>query len=119
MLISESGNAWFTVANSDQSGVAEFRTFLGNYSQSGAPVGKYKVTLSQLPQIESPFTQQQLFDMSPQEKEAERQRVAKLIAESRSFPIEFESAVTTPLSIAVAKPKVEIRLDVSEWIENK
>ena len=119
MLVPEGSHEWFASANSGKSGVAEFRTFLGNYSQSGAPAGSYKVTLSQIPQVETSFTQQQLFDMPPKEKEEYQRRMKKLIAESRSFPIEFESAATTPISIEIAKPKTTIRLDVSEWIDKK
>ena len=119
MFVAEGGNAWFTAANSDKSGIAECRTFLGDYSRSGAPAGKYKVTLSQLPQVTPQFTQQQLFDMSPQEKAAEQQRMKKLLAESRSFPVAFESAATTPVVIEVEQPKSTIRLDVSEWIDKK
>ena len=119
MLIAEGNKEWFVAADTNPQGIAEIQTFLGNFSHKGAPPGKYKVTLSQIPQIENELTQQQIFDMSPAEKNAEQARRNKRIAESRSFPIEFESAVTTPITVDVTEPKTEIHLNVSEWIGKK
>jgi len=120
MFISEGGGKeWFVSANSGDNGVAEAQTLLGNFSKKGAPPGNYKVTLSQLPQVPDELTQQQRFDMSPAERAADKAKRDKLIAESRSFPVEFESSVTTPITIEVKDPNTEIRLDVSEWIGTK
>ena len=116
MLVANGGNEWFTAAESNKSGVAEIQTFQRDYTLKGAPVGTFKVTLSQRSQVKSEFTQQQLFDMSPAEKNTVQARRDKLMAESRSFPVEFESAATTPISVEVVKPKTDIRLDVTEWI---
>ena len=118
-LVSEGGKEWLTAATSDPSGVTELRTMLGDYVQKGAPPGQYKVVLSQIPQVKSRYTQQQLFDMSQAEKDAENLRRQKEIAESRSFPVEFENAETTPISIDVTQPQTEIPLDVAEWIGKK
>ena len=116
MFITDGGSQWFAAGQSDSSGVAELQTFMEVYTKNGVPEGTYKVTLSQLSQVKSGWTQQQLFDMSPAEKEAESQRMGKLLAESRSFPVEFENAATTPIIVEVQKPRTDIRLDVTEWI---
>jgi len=118
-FISDGNKEWLAAGTSDQSGVVEVHTLLGDYMRKGAPPGKHKIILSQVSQVKSPYTQQQLFDMSPAEKETEKLRREKEIEESRSFPVEFEKAATTPLFIDVVSPTTEIRLDVAEWIEKK
>jgi hypothetical protein len=57
--------------------------------------------------------------MSPAEKEAEGKRLQKAVAASRSFPVEFEKAATTPITIEVTASQPQIRLDVAEWIKKK
>ena len=116
MLITEGGTEWFVSGNSNESGIAEIQTLLGSFSRRGAPVGTYKVTLMQLPQVEIRYTQQELFDMSPTERAAEQARMEREIANARAFPVEFENAVTTPITIEVVEPRTSIRLNVSDWI---
>ena len=119
MLVSEGDKEWFTSGNSDQAGVAEIQTLLGDYMRKGAPPGTHKVTLKQVPQIQTQYSQVEFFNMSPAEKQAAIQQQDKERAESRSFPTEFEYAATTPISIEVVSPKTEIRLNVSDWIGKK
>ena len=116
-LISEGGKEWIAGATSDASGVAEVRTTMMNYVRSGAPPGEYRVVLSQIPQITTQYTQQQWFDMSPAESERARLQIDREIAKSRSFPVEFECTVKTPITIEVTQGRATVRLDVSEWIQ--
>ena len=117
LLVSEGGKEWFVSGESDTSGITKINTILTSYSKLGAPEGTYKVTLFQVPQVSGGKSQQEIFDMSPAEKAAYKQKMDQLIKESRSFPMEFESHLTTPISLEVAKAESKYTIDVSEWIK--
>jgi len=116
MLVSEGEKEWFASGNSGQDGVVEIQTLLGDYVRKGAPPGKHKVTLRQIPQTQTQYSQVEFFNMTPAEKQAAMQQQAKEREESRSFPTEFEYATSTPITIEVVGPKTEISLNVSDWI---
>ena len=115
MLISDGEKEWLASGNSDQEGIAEIQTLLGDYVQKGAPPGTHKVTLRQIPKIQTQYSPMEAFHMSPAEKNAVKQQQDKERAKARSFPTELEQAATTPISIEVVSPKTEIRLNVSDW----
>ena len=116
LLVSEGGKEWFVSGETDANGVTKINTSINTYSQAGAPEGTYKVTLSQIPQIQSEKSQQEIFDMSPAEKAAYKAKMDQLIKEARSFPLEFESHITSPIFIEVTKAESKYVIDVSQWI---
>lgn len=117
LFVSDGGaKEWFVSGETDVSGVTTVYTSINNYSQKGAPEGTYKITLSQIPQVENDKSQQELFDMSPAEKAEYVEKRKQQIKDTRSFPLEFESHVTTPISVTVTKAEPKHVVDVSEWI---
>ncbi len=117
ILVSDSPKEWFSSGETDASGKTEINTTLSNFSRSGAPEGHYKVTLNQIPQLKETKSQQELFDMPASEKAAYIAKQEKLIRESRAFPLEFESHVTTPIEIDVKKGEPALTIDVAQWME--
>jgi len=116
ILVSEGTKEWFASGQTNASGVVNIHTSLGTFTKAGAPEGTYKVTLNQIPQVEGEKSQQELFDMSPAEKAAYQARMDQLIQDSRSFPLEFGSHLTTPISMEVAKAESKYAIDVTQWI---
>ena len=117
MLVSDGAKEWFASGETDVSGLAVIQTILGNYTKSGVPEGTYKITLSQLPQIGENKPQQELFDMSPAEKAAYKEKRDKMIKESRSFPLEFESHLTTPITLEITKGQSDYSVDVDKYLD--
>ena len=116
MLVSDGAKEWFASGETDAAGLAAIQTILGNYTKSGVPEGTYKITLSQIPQIKDEKSQQELFDMSPAEKNAYKVKRDKIIKESRSFPLEFESHLTTPITVEITKGQSDYSVDVDEFL---
>jgi len=118
ILASQEGpKDWFASGETDASGVTKISTSINSYSKSGAPEGTYKVTLNQIPQVKHEKSQQELFDMPAAEKAAYQAKMNQLIKDSRSFPLEFESYVTTPITLEITKAESKYVIDVSKWIQ--
>ena len=117
ILVSEGAKEWFASGETNSSGVTKISTSINSFSKTGAPEGTYKVTLNQIPQIKDEKSQQELFDMPSAEKAAYIAKREQSIKESRSFPLEFESHLTTPISIEVSKAESKYIVDVSQWIK--
>ena len=116
ILVSDGAKEWFASGETDASGVTKINTSINSYSQAGVPEGTYKVTFNQIPQVKVEKSQQELFDMAPVEKAAYQAKMEQLIKESRSFPLEFESHLTTPIFVEITKAKSKYVIDVSQWI---
>jgi len=117
IFASESAKEWFASGETGASGVTKIHTSINSFSKTGVPEGTYKVTLNQIPQIKEEKSQQELFDMPPAEKAAYIAKREQAVKESRSFPLEFESHLTTPVSLEITKAKSKYEIDVSRWIK--
>ena len=115
IFVSEGAKEWFASGETNASGITKINTSINNYSKLGAPEGKYKITLNQIPQVKVEKSQQELFDMPPAERAAYQAKMDQLIKEARSFPMEFESHLTTPISMEITKAASQYTIDVSHY----
>jgi len=53
--------------------------------------------------------------MPAAEKAAYQAKMEELIKESRSFPLEFESYLTTPITLEISKAESKYVIDVAQW----
>ncbi|MDR1383439.1 MAG: hypothetical protein LBJ67_06285 [Planctomycetaceae bacterium] len=103
---SGSGGAWAIGAITDAQGVAEIHTTVTGYSQKGAPLGKYKVTVSKdLPPLEDADAGKA---MSYEETLAHNAKLAEKAAKRLPIvPKKYSDVSQTPLKVEI-KPDTPI-----------
>ncbi|MDO5553714.1 MAG: hypothetical protein Q4G68_08120 [Planctomycetia bacterium] len=88
----------------DAQGVVSLATTRGNYSNSGSPVGTFKVTVSKRVTIPGELSREECLKMSPDESAAYSKKMEEA---EKSVPPEvaekYHSVATTPLSVTVTK----------------
>ncbi len=101
---------------SNSSGVVELYTTLGTYSEQGAPVGNYKITVQKDQPVVQTKTDEELSKMQPGEiAEHSRKLLAERDAKPKLVPPVVTKSATTPLKIEVKEKDTSQTIDLSQY----
>jgi hypothetical protein len=109
------GGEWIASGITDSGGNAEISTSQGSYSAKGAPESEFKVFLTRPIEIDLNVSQQEVFDMSPAEREKLKKETDRLTEAARIIPEKLESIVTTPVKISVKKGEPVYKIELSDY----
>jgi hypothetical protein len=112
--VSNGGN-WITSGRTNSAGVAVMSTNSSGYAAEGSPEREYKVILSRPIVIEQKYTEQELFEMSEEKKQAYQREVTEKEAKARVIPEIYESAATTPIKITVSKGETVHTIELNDY----
>ena len=101
---------------SNASGVVDLRTSFASYSEKGAPLGSYKITVQKDQPIVETKTQEEIRQMGPGElAEHGRKLLAERNAKPKLVPAIVTRSATTPLKIEVVEKGTDHTIDLSSY----
>ena len=101
---------------SNSSGVVDLRTTYASYSEKGAPLGSYKITVQKEHPVIQTKTDEELQKMGPGEiADHGLKLMAERDAKPKLVPQNVTRSATTPFSIEVVEKGTELTIDLSPF----
>jgi len=100
----------------DSTGKVDLRTTMGTYSEKGAPLGQYKVTIQKDQPIVQTVSDDELQKMDMGERLAHsRKLMAERDAKPKLVPVPLTQSSTTPLRLEVKEKDTALEVDVTQF----
>jgi len=113
----KTGQEWTVGGATNDKGLVVFYTHMNAYMEKGVPEGKYKVTISKIPDVPERLSKQEMDKLSKEEFVEYTARLQKAMdAAPKEVPSILSSRSNTPLSITVTQTDNSLTVKLEDYL---